>query len=81
MAGVGSFPGMSQAEGNWDRSVSRNCFWDSYWGRARQTVAEVFANVYSAQSPSRFNGGKLVVMVLCIRRPMLAGVLLRSSVG
>ena len=81
VAGVGSFPGISLAEGNWDRSVSRNCFWDSYWGRAGQTVLEVFANVYSAQSPSHFNGGKLDVMVPFIRRPVVAGILLRSSVG
>ena len=79
MTGVGSFSGMSLAEGNWGQSISRYCFWDRPWGCAGQTVPEVFANVYSAQFASRFNGGKLVVMVLFIRRPVMSGDLLHTT--
>ena len=39
-------------------NATRNCFWDSYWGRAGQLLVnfspEVFANVNSAQFASRF---------------------------
>ena len=27
-------------EGNWNRNVSRNCFWDRYLGRADQQLAK-----------------------------------------
>ena len=27
---------------NWSRNVSRNCFWDRYWGRASQLLASFF---------------------------------------
>ena len=55
--------------GNWSRSASRNCFWDRYWWRASQllvnffglspvTVPEVFAEVNSFKSSSRFHSGE-----------------------
>ena len=44
-------------EEDWSRNVSRNCFWDRYrWGTGQLslvTVPEVFAEVNSAQSPSK----------------------------
>ena len=51
--------------GNWNQNALRNSFWDCYWGRAGQllanffplslvTVPEVFAKVNSTQFSSRF---------------------------
>ena len=44
-------------EEDWSRNVSRNCIWDRYrWGTGQfslVTVPEVFAEVDSAQSPSK----------------------------
>ena len=30
-------------EENWSRNASRNCFWDSYWGRGGQLLAKCFS--------------------------------------
>ena len=29
---------LKKREENWSRNVSRNCFWDRYWGRVRQLL-------------------------------------------
>ena len=31
--------------GNWSRNSSRKCFWDSYWGRAGQLLANFFLSL------------------------------------
>ena len=30
-------------EGNWSQNVSRNGFWDRYWGRTGQLLANVYS--------------------------------------
>ena len=30
-------------KGNWSRNASRNCFWDRYWGRDGQLLANFFS--------------------------------------
>ena len=31
---------LKKLEDNWSRNVSRNCFWDRYWGRVRQLLTK-----------------------------------------
>ena len=56
---------LQKREGNWSGSASRSCFWDRYWRRAGQllancfspvsvTVPEVFAKANSAHFSSGF---------------------------
>ena len=55
----------------WSRNAWRNCFWDRYWVRAGQllancslsliTVPEVISKVNSSQFPSRFESGELLI--------------------
>ena len=30
-------------EGIWSQNVSRNCFWDSYWGLAGQLLVNIYS--------------------------------------
>ena len=33
---------LKKREGDWNRNVPRNCFWDRYWGRAGQLLANFY---------------------------------------
>ena len=47
------WPATLERKGNWSRDMTRNCFWDGYWGRAiflsLVTIPEVFAKVNFSQ--------------------------------
>ena len=43
---VGSFATFIDTRKDWSRNVSRNCFWDRYWGRAGQLLANFFPCPY-----------------------------------
>ena len=36
------FPPLCKREGDWRRNLSRSCFWDCYWKRASQLLANFF---------------------------------------
>ena len=67
-------------EGNWSRTVSRSCFWDSLMGTRLSaigqcfslsliTAPEIFAKVKFAHCPSQFYNGELRTLTSYIRCP------------